>query len=591
MTTQQEKPQVTGRRALYANNFRSNEDKSSDITVVKEKVKLSDGRIIPNLRILKDAKRPFWVEKKGSRNYLEKKETRPLSSLDQHNCTQSELPIAMGKALGMRGQFNPNVRQIAQSPYVYGVDCDVTVKTVHESNKKYSDAYGTYNPTLSMAVLDYETNVDSDEEEINMGSLTMKDTWVCAVDKTWLRKVSGASEDRLHEVLEMYLGDMARSRGVNLRESVFLVDNEMEVVKMLFAKAHELSPDVLSIWNMKFDIDKTLQACRKYSVDPTDIFCDPRIPEEFRRVTWIPDEKNKEKAGGKSSTKDPADKWHKLLAPAGFTVIDNMCAFRMFRAMEQKMSSYSLAAVLERTFGKKLAKMKFEEASHLPENSLEWHKFMQRKYPLAYIAYNIFDCVVMELLDEEIKDISHKLMPYCGITNWMRAKSNPTRLADAYHFFLLDNHNRALCATSNKMRHELDKHIMPNTGWIITLDNTLISPEIGYNPFTPDPEHKVAANDDNYVDSLYRLNTRIYVHSADSDVSSSYPSNELALNSSRDTTLVEVCKIEGLALEEHREICINLTNPHANAAKICELALKFPNSDELLKRWHAKQAA
>lgn len=572
--------EVVGRRPIFANNFRSISDPTSDLTVVKERVKLADGTERPVLSLKKDEQRPFWVEKKANQVYKDKKENRPKSEMDEFWCTQAELPYKVGRALGMYGKFDPNPRKLARSPYVYGLDCDVTVHTMQRLTTYYNEKYGAFNPNLTMAVLDYETNMYSEDEEIIMGSVTMKDKCITVVDRNWLNWAGDEKADTV-DCLEKYLGDIAKERGIDLNETIVFVDSEIEIVQLCFQRLHELMPDVCSIWNITFDIDKTLEACQRAGVPPEDVFCDPNIPEEFRTMYWKKDENNKQKADGSSSTKDPADKWHWMRAPASFQFIDNMCAFRMFRAMEQKMSSYSLDSVLDTVFKGKVRKMKFKEAAHVVENSPDWHRFMQKNYKLEYIAYNLFDCIVMELLDEKAKDISHKLLSYVGITNWARAKSNPTRLCDAYHFFL-GKFDRVLCSTSDKMRHVFDDLTLPKTGWIVTLDNTLIDvKEMGYNPF-------VAANDSCYNengDNVYELFTKAATHTYDIDVSSSYPSNESALNVNRDTTLVEVCQIEGLSVREHQDLSVDLMNARGNAAKICEKLFKLPTGEQLLEEF------
>lgn len=590
---------VVNKRSVFVSNFKSYDDPHSDLTLIKEKIKLEDGREVPNLRMERDLTRPFWVENKHTSVYKDKKETRSLQDVQEFWCTQAELRSKVAK---VTGQKHGGIRKLARSPYLYGLDCDVTVHYKRLTDKENLDAYGDYVPILSMAVLDYETNMFSDEGEIIMGAVTMKDKWLCAVDRNWLSSRRKDGEEKILEYLERYLGESAKSRGVNLKEAVVFVDSEIDVVKVLFERLHELSPDVCSIWNVAFDIDKTLDACRRAGVDPSDVFCDPSVPLEFRpqvynEFVWRKDEDVKQKAGGKSSTKDISDRWHWLSVPCSFQFIDNMCAYRMFRAMEQKAPSYKLDAVLYATFKGDVKKMKFDHLEDIPDDTGAWHKEMQSRYPLEYICYNIFDCVSMELLDEKIKDISHKLYTYVGISNWKKAKSNPTRLADAYHFFLLEKHGRVLCSTSDNMRHPFDGLTIPKTNWIITLDNTLIdTTELGYNPFNrhivnalpedADYSEKVKAAE--FQDIMYSVNTKLSVLAFDIDVSSGYPSNEIACNVSRDTTLVEVCQVETLTLDELREVGTDLMNSRGNGSKICRMALNFPSFDELEKEFLAQ---
>lgn len=553
---------VKSKKCIFVTNFRSSESKTRDLTLIKEKSIDSNGNVKRSIRCLEDVKRPFWVTKKGMQVHRDKRENEGIENLDRFECTQSALGYALAKATGVHTTF-PRIRELCKSPYIYGSDVDVTVLMKRELDLSYEKNFGRYNPDLEMAVLDYETNMLSYDQEINMGSVTMKGHWYCAVDSSFLGNMPD-KHDRVTEAIEMYLGKIAKERGAELHLKI--VDSEIAVVESLFGALHHLKPDVCSIWNMNFDIGKTIDACDRAGYTPQDkarLFSDPSIPEEYQSFTYREDGGSKNKADGTSSAKSFEDMWHKVIAPSSFQFIDNMCLFRMLRAVEQKMGSYSLDSVLQEKTN--ITKMKFKEADHIKSNTPDWHMFMQRNHKLAYIAYNIFDCVAMEILDEEIKDVHKAFGPYCGISTFATAKSNPKRLADAYHFDLLSK-GRVLCSTSNNMTDRFDSLVLPKTGWIITLDNTLpMTDRIGINPY----------------DGEYNLTSRIASHVYDSDVKSSYPSNQLALNMSRDTTLVEVCGIDGLTLEEHRLICINLTNVPANAVSIAETVLRMPCIDEL----------
>ena len=47
-----------------------------DVHVLKEVVHYKDGRIVPELRIIENFKRPFWVTKEHYQNHKEKKSRR-----------------------------------------------------------------------------------------------------------------------------------------------------------------------------------------------------------------------------------------------------------------------------------------------------------------------------------------------------------------------------------------------------------------------------------------------------------------------------------------------------------------------------------
>lgn len=573
MTT---KRKVVNKKCIHVKNIKNNEDLFSDLTVIKERIKYDDGTEEPRVRYIENIQRPFWVEKKRNQTYKDKKETRPRSEMDEYWCTQSELPFRVKKVLGVR-EPGRSLRKLARSPYVYGLDNDVTVMVKRQLDKRYNGKYGDWTPELSMAVLDYETDMESGEDFIvEMGSVTMKDKWVCVVDRNFFEKKGITDyEERMGEYIDRYLGADATKRGVK-DFAVEFVDSEIEVVKRLFAKLHEWKPDVVSVWNLDFEIKRTMDACRRAGIPYGDVFVDPQVSEAYSDVSWIPDEGNKEKADGSSSTKDASDKWHKLTAACSWQFIDNMSLYRMLRAVEQKLGSYSLDGVLNHVFEGKVKKMKFDKLHGVIPNTPEWHKVMQKKFPFEYVCYNIFDCVVMEILDEKEGDVSKKLMTYVGISNWMKAKSNPTRLADAYHFFLQENFDRVLCSTSDRMKHVFDKFTLPKADWVVTLDNTLpITRGNGYNPYLKDKNGE----------DLYDLPTKIFLHTYDIDVEGAYPTNELTLNVGRDTTLVEVCEVDGQTRHQHMSVCVNLTNADGNGSRICREVLGYASNDELYEEF------
>ena len=64
------------------------------------------------------------------------------------------------------------------------------------------------------------------------------------------------------------------------------------------------------------------------------------------------------------------------------------------------------------------------------------------------------------------------------------------------------------------------------------------------------------------------------------DVSSAYPSSQIALNLARDTTLSEVCSIEGVDHATQRKIGLNLSGGHANASRIGRELFNLPSISE-----------
>lgn len=107
--TNEEIAGVECRFATYIPPARGTED---DYHLVKEIVHLKDGSRVPNLRILKNFKRSFWVTKEGYRKHTQKKEWEDIKKLTEYRCTQSQLLDRAAKALGKFG-FNGGLRKLS----------------------------------------------------------------------------------------------------------------------------------------------------------------------------------------------------------------------------------------------------------------------------------------------------------------------------------------------------------------------------------------------------------------------------------------------------------------------------------------------
>ena len=64
----------------------------------------------------------------------------------------------------------------------------------------------------------------------------------------------------------------------NIKQEFYVVDSEIEVVKKIFERAHELKPDFISAWNMDYDVRRTIEACERADVKVSDILSDPSVP-------------------------------------------------------------------------------------------------------------------------------------------------------------------------------------------------------------------------------------------------------------------------------------------------------------------------
>ena len=544
------------RHCMFVTYARNNEAKTEDALIVKERLKDPvTGREKPFLRIVENYKRPFWITKPGIRGqHKQKREFELLENLDQYEATDAAMPYRIAKILNIHSQY-PKLTELCRSPYIYGTDINSSVLLKSQLDESAKQLNGSWVPDYTIAVADYETNMYSDDEEIITGAISMGDKALIVATEGFMSGIIDP-EVKMCELTERYLAKDVIGRNMTIRYMV--VKNDLEVVKNILRFAHVLKPDFLTFWNMSFDVNKMLQTCERHNVDPANIFSDPAIPAKYRFFRWQPDKPNKVTASGKKMNKDISETWNVVHCPASFYVIDAMCVFRLLRVVEGKRHSYALDPVLESELGLRKLEIPGVEGNH----NVLWHRKMQKHYKAEYCAYNLFDCISVELLDAKTKDLSRKIGLYADGSDFSSINSNPKRLANAIHIYLLKE-GKVLCSTSDNMREELDAYTLDKTNWIVTLANELA-------------EH---AGLKLYKD-VQDLALRIAKFVSDIDITSGYPTAHAAGNVSRSTTLVEVCAIKGLLKSEIKRLAVNMMAVPANAIEISTLTLGLPSLTE-----------
>lgn len=528
-----------------------------DLHMVKEMIHLKDGTMVPNVRLIKNYQRSFYVTKKASRNHKQNKEWEKIENVTEFKCTQSALSDTIRKATEQQWrQGDP--RQLLRDPYIYGAD----ILSTAVLKQQYMDNFKGKSTRFSVACFDTEKDVIRGTDKIIMATLSMKDKVFTAIDKSFVDG-QGNVHDRLQEKLNQYLGKFVEERGI--KWEILLVDNDVEIIKECFQRAHAWRPDWLAIWNINFDMPLMLKTLQEAGVRPEDVFCDPGIPYQFRSFYYKQGPKQKRTDSGKVMPIKPAAQWHTVFCPASFYFIDSMCAYRHIRTGSQEEQSYALDAILDKIFKDQpeIRKLKFEEASQF--TGLEWHQFMQQNYPLEYTIYCVFDCVSMELLDEKTVDLQLTLPSMSGCSDFCNFKSQPRRLVDGLHYFLKDR-GYVIGTTSDEMKIEEDKYTLGLDGWIVTL-----------------PAHLVADNGLQCILENPGQRTNIRVHVADLDVSASYPNGGAALNISKATTTKEMFRIRGVDEHTQRMNSINLSGGATNSFEWCQDMLKMPSMEQLLE--------
>lgn len=539
------------RHVIYCKSKESDDD----MVVVNEYAHYDDGRRVKGLRMVRNVERDFYVVKPGQRTFQEKRQWVPDDILMKYKSTQANLHRSIGRVLKQRFW---STKEAFNNPYVFG--CGTTIQS--EVRKRYADKWGScISPQSSVAVVDLETNVFTDEGEIILATISMKDKVFTVINRDSLK---GTSEnvflENARKVIDKHLGKYIKERNIDLELKV--VDTPGKAAFEVIQKAHAWQPDFLIFWNMDFDLPKIISALTKEGYDLDDVFSDPRIPREYRWFKYKPGPKMKTIQDGSTKGLAPYERWHIANCPATFFMACAMTTYYRLRMAKGKIpGGYGLDATLDRHLN--LGKLKFNECDGLTK--YEWHARMQSKYFYEYIAYNIFDCIGVEILDEKTLDFGMKFNTKCKLIDYTEFKSAPVATMVKMNY-LVKEYNCQLGVVGDNVRNDLDSMVVRPEGWTVVLPAELIE-DSGVS----------------VISDWGELRSLMYFHVSDSDISSSYPATQVTLNISKSTTTREVVKVEGMKEVPKRKFFINLVTGIVASAGVCSSGLNMATMDDALE--------
>nr|DAS75669.1 MAG TPA: DNA POLYMERASE [Caudoviricetes sp.] len=554
-----QKPKYECRNAMY---FRANDHSGDDIVLVNEKIHYPDGRIESNLRQVRNFQKEIYIHKEGYRKYKQKQVWKPKREMDVYYSTEANLNDAIRKALGIPLGRYMSRRQLCRSPYVYGTD----ISTSSIVKKKYLDNFPGTVSDATVAVIDIETNVLSGNEEIIAISLSFKDKAIVVTTDDFIGSLPLA-EERFFETLDRITPEVRAPRTNNEGRSdtrgcnvIFkIVGSPALAVKEIFKYAHKWRPDFITGWNStSFDIPKILKALEDEGYDPKDVISDPSVHPRFRTCQYREGKKQQLTASGKHRPLAGYEQWHWLDVPASFFFIDSMCVFYQIRKGGGLEENYKLDTILTKYIGR--GKVGIAEAEHL--DGVDKHKFMQERYKLEYLVYNLYDCIGVEILDEELNDLSKTFPVLAGVSDFGNYTSNPRRLCDELHFYVQEEEefSGVIGTVSDQLKTELDSYCPSTSGWIVALAT-----------------ERLIDNGLDVVEEIPGLPTKVHAHSGDIDITSGYPNIEITCNVSKDTTMHEVNSIQGLTNHQQRYIGLNMLGGKVNSLEFAEVVYKLPD--------------
>lgn len=539
---------------------------TEDAHYVKERVYYKDNTSENRTFMVKDFERPIWVTKQSFRDHNDKKEFEHVDKLFEQKTTQSEVnKVVAGMLDCMHLAKRPNL--LKASPYIYGYDQTSTSLIKLKSLRKNDFIQSPY----TVAAFDIETSIET--EEILLATTAFESKAHIGVNAKLVKGIDNVYE-KVIAAIAKYLPDYAGKLDVQLT----IHDHEIDMVSAVMKTSNEWAPDWLAIWNINFDIPRILDRCKKAKVDPIDVICDTTVPRNYRVCKYKEGITKKVTASGKHKPINPSLQWHNLISTTKFHVIDAMCVYRQIRMAKQEEQSYSLNSILQKVLGKR--KLSFEEAEEY--KGAKWHIFMQERYPIEYIIYNLYDCLGMLELDAVTKDLSQSLPAGAGMTDFTRFNSNPKKIVDALFLFGLergrvvgtagpvDNKPPVVVVKSVESEDddddegEDDDEALSLKGWIQMLQQNLLLAE-GLKCLEDYPE--------------VRTSLRGIV--ADVDATAAYPTASMVSNVSKETCVNELICIEGISEETFREQNLSVCLGGVNSLEYFNVMFGMPSIDSM----------
>lgn len=527
----------------------SKDEVGEDIHIVKE-VSYNGKSFVDEIKIIKDFKRPFYVTKKIFRNHVDKKESESLTRVDSFKSTQSDLWTNVSRRIGDSFIGRPDIRKLKASPYLYG--CDVDSRTYLKylyMNRNYKKA------DYRLGIFDIEFDVL--ENKMIILSILTKKKVIVGVLKSFAMKIPNMDQ-RINELYDKYIPENKFKKTIAREYIVF--DTEMEIIRYIFKQANYLSIDYLAAWNIKYDLSTIVDICEQNNVDPADVFHYDKIPDKYKYFKFTAGRIVKKMESGKESAINIEDQWHTIKSTTNYIFLDAMGLHRQIRTGSATIpGGYSLDNIL--AFEGIAQKLKFE--SNQGFKGIEWHIDMVAKRPAEYIIYNIWDNMSILNLDDKTQDFAVTASLLLEYSHQDIFNSGPKRIVDALTFFYI---NKGLVLGVKDFNNNDDDKMLGLKGWILTLQ-----------------AHLTTDNGMNALSDIENLITLIKSYVYDNDAVSSYPSDTLACNVSKDTTHREIQNIPSKDRELLIHQNLNLMYGKTNAIEYCENMFGMPSIFKLLE--------
>ena len=556
-------------------------DDGTDAVVVKAYLHKDTGEVVPILKVEQDLARPFWITKPQARNHEFKKEWEQIKYLDRYDVPNYRLEEELNVALN-GPMFGKNKRkrlsELCESPYVYGADIHIETLLKQKYQTEFTKANGKITKTTT-GFLDIETDVvNGNGDTPNIITVTHENKVYTAIleqffvvkqsDGTFkrgnLEEFTKLSKKTLDEHIDKLLDDhLKKNKKSILKKKVqetpfeyfyFIGKTPVDCIRWIFLRIHENKTDFIGIWNLDFDIPKILNELKNSNVKYEDVFCPPGLPQKYRYVKYVRDEKD---------SADIYKKWHWLHATAYCQFLDSMCLYRILRTVKGLEGSMSLDNILKvNDLGGKLT---FKDDDPVTEelSGIDYHRYMQKNEAYKYIIYNQFDCISIQLMEWKNDDIG-SMNILGGVSRLCKWPRQTRKVCDGLYFNALEEDMvTASPGPESVMFTKYDKLFGKTGGAVLRPERTS---GIGLKIFEDRPD----------------IETYLHNFVSDVDFSGMYPNSTVVANVSKETKVSTGYLIEGfktnIATQQFYSMMVSL---HENAAFIGNQFFGLPGYEQM----------
>ena len=349
----------------------------------------------------------------------------------------------------------------------------------------------------------------------------------------WKSMITGLS------AIDKIIGEELRKNGFTLHFE--MVDTELEVITTIFKQIHRCKTDIIGIWNMPFDIPKVIEELTKMEIDPCSVFCSPEVPKNLRVCKFVEDTN--------PNAEHIVDKWHWFNCTSHSQFIDSMCLYGRLRKVAGRDIKYSLDYISNKELGQ--GKLQLGEITN--------HGWSQKYDFLRYIAYNINDVVIMQLMEFKNHDID-SLVGLSGYSLLKNYSKQTICVRDGDYNYGLEN-GHVPASASLDMFTEWDK-MMPKVG------GTVLPPEKAVGT-----RLKLLKDSNN--------DTLIVIMVVDLDEASMYPTDTIAANISKETYYGTVLGIYGYGNNYIELLGMVSISPEAYSVQAAVNFFHLPDYEEM----------